>query len=49
MKLSLKASWVYQMDLSSNMLTNAHDCDPMAKTPYHKNVRVKLEKVAMPV
>lgn len=28
-----------------NILTSAKYCDPLAKTPYHKNVRVKLEKV----
>jgi len=28
-----------------NILTDASYCDPLAKTPYHKNVRVKLEKV----
>ena len=28
-----------------NILTTATYCDPLAKTPYHKNVRVKLEKV----
>ena len=28
-----------------NELTTAAHCDPMAKTPYHKNVRIKLEKV----
>ena len=28
-----------------NMLTSTDYCDPLAKTPYHKNVRVKLEKV----
>ena len=28
-----------------NMLTSADYCDPLAKTPYHKNVRVRLEKV----
>ncbi len=27
------------------MLTSADHCDPLAKTPYHKNVRVKLEKL----
>ena len=27
-----------------NMLTSTDHCDPLAKTPYHKNVRVKLEK-----
>ena len=26
----------------SNMLTNAHDCDPMAKTPYHKKRARKI-------
>ena len=28
-----------------NILTDASYCDPLAKTPYHKNVRVRLEKV----
>ena len=28
-----------------NILTTATYCDPLAKTPYHKNVRVKMEKV----
>jgi anaerobic selenocysteine-containing dehydrogenase len=28
-----------------NLLTDADYCDPLSKTPYHKNVRVKLEKV----
>ena len=28
-----------------NWLTATHDCDPLAKTPYHKNVRVKIEKI----
>ncbi len=28
-----------------NQLTSATYCDPLAKTPYHKNVRVKLEKI----
>ena len=28
-----------------NILTSSTYCDPLAKTPYHKNVRVKLEKV----
>ena len=28
-----------------NILTSADYCDPIAKTPYHKNVRVKLEKL----
>ncbi|MEM6316924.1 MAG: molybdopterin-dependent oxidoreductase [Bacteroidota bacterium] len=28
-----------------NILTTASYCDPLAKTPYHKNVRVKLEKL----
>jgi len=27
-----------------NMLTSLEECDPLAKTPYHKNVRVRLEK-----
>ncbi len=31
-----------------NMLTATDYCDPLAKTPYHKNVRVKIEKVALP-
>lgn len=29
----------------ANMLTGTEDCDPLAKTPYHKNVRVKLERI----
>ncbi len=29
----------------ANSLTSTEDCDPLAKTPYHKNVRVRLEKV----
>lgn len=28
-----------------NILTTAKYCDPLAKTPYHKNVRVRMEKV----
>jgi anaerobic selenocysteine-containing dehydrogenase len=28
-----------------NILTSTSYCDPLAKTPYHKNVRVKMEKV----
>ena len=28
-----------------NILTSATYCDPLAKTPYHKNVRVRLEKM----
>ena len=28
-----------------NLLTSLTDCDPLAKTPYHKNVRVRLEKI----
>ncbi|MEM6345109.1 MAG: molybdopterin-dependent oxidoreductase [Bacteroidota bacterium] len=34
---------------SPNQLTSLTDCDPLAKTPYHKNVRVKIEKIAGPV
>lgn len=30
-----------------NELTVADHCDPMAKTPYHKNVRVQVEKAAV--
>lgn len=30
-----------------NNLTSLDDCDPLAKTPYHKNVRVNLEKIAI--
>ncbi len=29
-----------------NTLTSTDECDPLAKTPYHKNVRVKIEKIA---
>ena len=32
-----------------NILTKADYCDPLAKTPYHKNVRVKLSKVVEPM
>ena len=28
-----------------NILTSKDYCDPLAKTPYHKNVRVRLEKI----
>ena len=28
-----------------NVLTATEDCDPLAKTPYHKNVRVRIEKI----
>jgi len=28
-----------------NILTSSTYCDPIAKTPYHKNVRVKLKKL----
>ena len=28
-----------------NILTSADHCDPLAKTPYHKNVRVRLQKI----
>jgi len=28
-----------------NQLTSLTECDPLAKTPYHKNVRVEIEKV----
>ncbi len=30
-----------------NVLTSLEDCDPLAKTPFHKNVFVKIEKIAM--
>ncbi|MEO1261603.1 MAG: molybdopterin-dependent oxidoreductase [Bacteroidota bacterium] len=29
----------------ANLLTSTDYCDPLAKTPYHKQVKVKLEKV----
>lgn len=29
----------------ANWLTSVDHCDPLAKTPYHKNVRVRMEKV----
>ena len=29
-----------------NVLTATEECDPLAKTPYHKNVRVKIEKLS---
>ena len=28
-----------------NILTDASYCDPLAKTPYHKNVRVRIERI----
>ncbi|MEM7656737.1 MAG: molybdopterin-dependent oxidoreductase [Bacteroidota bacterium] len=28
-----------------NVLTSTEECDPLSKTPYHKNVRVRLERV----
>ena len=28
-----------------NLLTSLKDCDPLAKTPYHKHVRVRLERI----
>ncbi len=28
-----------------NILTTADYCDPLTKTPYHKNVRVKMVKI----
>ncbi|MDX2302830.1 MAG: molybdopterin-dependent oxidoreductase [Microscillaceae bacterium] len=31
-----------------NELTASEDCDPIAKTPYHKNVRVNIEKILAP-
>ncbi|MEO0469086.1 MAG: molybdopterin-dependent oxidoreductase [Bacteroidota bacterium] len=31
-----------------NILTSLEDCDPLAKTPYHKNVRVRVEKIVVP-
>ena len=34
-----------QVGAMPNILTSSTYCDPIAKTPYHKNVRVKLEKV----
>jgi len=30
-----------------NILTSSEDCDPLSKTPYHKNVRVQIEKVVV--
>jgi anaerobic selenocysteine-containing dehydrogenase len=35
------------MGAMANILTPTEECDPLAKTPYHKNVRVRLEKVAV--
>ena len=28
-----------------NLLTSTEESDPLAKTPYHKNVRVQIEKI----
>lgn len=33
-----------RLGVMANMLTSSDDCDPLAKTPYHKNVAVRLEK-----
>jgi anaerobic selenocysteine-containing dehydrogenase len=30
-----------------NEITDLHHCDPLAKTPYHKNVRVNVEKITV--
>ena len=27
-----------------NLLTDCDDCDPIARTPYHKNVAVRVER-----
>ena len=35
-----------RLGAAANMLTSTDDCDPLAKTPYHKNVRVKLEVIS---
>ena len=29
-----------------NMLTDCDDCDPIAKTPYHKNVAIRVRPAA---
>ncbi|MEL6193760.1 MAG: molybdopterin-dependent oxidoreductase [Bacteroidota bacterium] len=34
-----------EIGVHPNELTGLTDCDPLAKTPYHKNVRVRLEKI----
>ncbi len=34
-----------KMGAMANLLTSSEHCDPLAKTPYHKNVRVRTEKV----
>lgn len=34
-----------RIGVMANLLTSSDDCDPLAKTPYHKNVRVKIERV----
>ena len=31
-----------------NFLTSAQDCDPLAKTPYHKTVPVRVKALALP-
>ena len=31
-----------QIGVMANLLTSTEDCDPLAKTPYHKNVAVKI-------
>ncbi|MEL6866489.1 MAG: molybdopterin-dependent oxidoreductase [Bacteroidota bacterium] len=35
-----------QVGALANLLTDVHHCDPLAKTPYHKNVRVRIQKVS---
>ena len=34
-----------QIGAMPNILTSASYCDPIAKTPYHKNVKVRVEKI----
>jgi len=34
-----------QVGAAANQLTDYRHCDPLSKTPYHKNVAVKLERI----
>ena len=42
----LYASKYSEVGAAVNMLMDANYCDPLAKTPYHKNVQVRLKKVS---
>jgi len=44
-QITLLIALLFLKGAMPNILTAATYCDPLAKTPYHKNVRVKMEKV----